>query len=105
MEAERRGFSGETSANSLNSPKTSTLWPEDCPGRRAVAVPDFHRQANQIVLARFHFRQIQTLDDPHAGAEQDLVAFHAVALVAAHRKVIDPDRADVAVHHVLSGFL
>src|SRR5437016_2987047 len=63
------------------------LPPENRPGRRAVAVANFHRQTNEVVAPGLHLRQVQSLNDPDPGAEQNLMTLDAVALVAADGEV------------------
>src|SRR5207249_5310315 len=84
--------------------KPALLWPQNRPRWRAVAVPDFYRQTNQLVLAGSTFRQVQALDNPDTGLQQNLMALDAVALITAHREIVHADRANPAIHHVLGGF-
>jgi len=72
------------------------------PGR--IAVLNLHGKADDFVFAGLHFRQVEAFDDPNAGAKDDLVAFDAVALVAADGKVINADGANAAVHQMPRGF-
>jgi hypothetical protein len=63
------------------------------------------RQADHLVAAAGDRGQVESLDDPDAGLEQDLVDFGPVGVVPAHRQVIDPDGAHLRLGQVQGGLL
>src|SRR5215218_339353 len=59
---------------------------------RAVAVVQLDRQAHELIATRRSGRQVEALDDPDPGPEQDLVDPGPIGVVHADREVVDPDR-------------
>jgi hypothetical protein len=59
----------------------------------------------QVVAASRGSREVQALDDPDARFDQDAVDTGPVNVVAAHGKVIDPDRANAGLGQVFGSLL
>src|SRR5215212_9315296 len=79
--------------------------PQDGPGWCTVAPLDLDRQTDQLVLASFHLREVQALDDPDPGFEERPVRLLAVLAEAAHREVVDADGPYPAVRQVAGRLL
>src|SRR4051795_5849954 len=66
-------------------------WSQQHPRRCAVARHQLDRQADQLILARVHHREVKALDDPRPRAEERPVYLAALARRPADREVVDAD--------------
>jgi hypothetical protein len=55
---------------------------QDRPSRSAIAPFDLYRQADVLVLSRFHLREVQTLYNPDPGFKERLVRLDAIPVEA-----------------------
>src|SRR5208283_1653249 len=76
------------------------MGPDNGPGRGAVRAGNSKRKTNQVVDGGLHTFEVQTLQNPDAGAKQDSVSFGAVGFPSADRKVINADQADAETGEV-----
>ena len=59
----------------------------------------------QLVVARFHRGEVQTLNDPNACAEQDQMRLDQIAVEAAHGEVVEADGLNAGGGEDGGGFL